>query len=476
MRVVDVDSSTEKNILIGMIMSTTFLAKIIPIFDYDYFDVPASVTVSKWVVEYFARYTKAPQAVIQDIYTKKVMTIDEDDAEWIGIFLKSLSKEYEKQGFNESYLFDVAMRYFKRQKLSNSSKQVLKLLEQDKVEEAEETWLDSMKMPGDIDTGLNIFDPEVARQLMKPDSRFELHTGIGAFDQLAGGIKSEWFVAFMGPMKRGKTRILMHIAIHSALVGFNTVFISLESGYQDIGYGMWMNAGSLTMNKDNVLIFPEFENQEDKLSTRVRYVEYERPRVFDEDAVLRTIENFNMIARGTLKVKSYPAFTAGIGDINTYLDSACVFDMFTPHVIIIDYLGAMSAPKGVYGRDVYDINSKGLKAMSQQRKAIVISGHQGNKKTLDKLNMHPTDVPEDVRILANVDAIYGLNQTDNEKDRGEIRISVLMHRFRKFSRRKHALVLQQLEAGQFHLDSRIVEAPKTDVVNELGDYEHDEGG
>ena len=40
-----------------------------------------------------------------------------------------------------------------------------------------------------------------------------------------------------------------------------------------------------------------------------------------------------------------------------------------------------------------------------------------------------------------------------------MRINVLGHRHRKFTRRKQAKVLQQFSAGQFVLDDRIIDMP-----------------
>jgi len=74
--------------------------------------------------------------------------------------------------------------------------------------------------------------------------------------------------------------------------------------------------------------------------------------------------------------------------------------------------------------------------------------------------MHPMDIPEDIRVLANVDALYGLNQDEEEKEEGVIRLSVLMHRFRKFSRMKQVRVEQNLARGIFHLSNRIIDAPR----------------
>ena len=173
-------------------------------------------------------------------------------------------------------------------------------------------------------------------------------------------------------------------------------------------------------------------------------------------------------AKGRLRLKSFPSYSAGVTDIRRYLDSLEAVEGFQPHVLVVDYLGAMAEPKGKSGRDVYDHNSKELKAIAEERKMVVVSAHQGSRQTLDSMNMRATDVPEDVRILANVDCLFGLNQTESEKDDNVIRLNVLMHRFRRFSRMRQVRVEQMLDRGVFHLRSKLLKRAPVDGKTKKG--------
>jgi len=75
-----------------------------------------------------------------------------------------------------------------------------------------------------------------------------------------------------------------------------------------------------------------------------------------------------------------------------------------------------------------------------------------------KQNIDVDDVPEDIRILAHLDIMLGLNQNVREREDGLMRVSVLAHRHYKTSI-KQALLLQQLEIGQFALDDRLIDRP-----------------
>ena len=440
MRVLDIDVSMEKQILTDLIVSTDFLKMVRPIVDVGLFDTDAAKTVGKWVLEYYDKYKQAPQDVIENIYKDKSKKLGASETDWIADFLDELSDQYEKQGINEHYSFDQTVKYFKRQRLYKAAENVQELIENNRLDEAEETWSKGIIAGSEMnDMGINPFDPDTIRRLLRPESRFELNFGIDGFDRLAGPMKSEWLVMFMGPMKRGKTQMLTHLAVHSTWVGFNTVFISLEGGYGDNAIRFWQNVGSIS-------------NQYKELRSKA----------------VRKVLKFNRQAKGVLKLKSFPPYSAGCDDIKRYLDSLDAVENFQPHVLLVDYLGAMGEPKGKSGRDVYDYNSKQLKGLSEERKMIVISAHQGNKKTLEKMNMHPSDIPEDVRILANVDALYGLNQTEEEKEEDVIRLNVLLHRFRKFNRMRQVRIEQDPGKGIFHLNNKIIDAPRDKRTKEKG--------
>ena len=249
------------------------------------------------------------------------------------------------------------------------------------------------------------------------------------------------------------TSMLLHMAVRAVTKGYNTVFLSLETEEVDNAMKIWSSVGSLA-SQNSELDFPYFGEDE-----KVMHETVSRP-LLNMGNVLKAVKTFSRVMGGPkLRVKTFPMGTAGVDEFKKYLDLLEALLYFSPHVIIVDYLGNMKAPKGFSGRDVYNENSMALKALGQERDAIMFSAHQGSRATLEKVNMSPSDMPEDIRIFANVDALYGLLQTDKEKDEGIMRVNVLGHRHRKFTRMKQAKVLQQFGAGQFVLDDRIIDMP-----------------
>ncbi|KKL72584.1 hypothetical protein LCGC14_2083440, partial [marine sediment metagenome] len=83
-------------------------------------------------------------------------------------------------------------------------------------------------------------------------------------------------------------------------------------------------------------------------------------------------------------------------------------------------------------------------------------GEQVTRKGLDASSLKEKHMARWIGKLGHVDALYGINQTSEEKRRGFSRINTLAHRHRDFDPDRECCLLQQLTAGQVHLASKIL--------------------
>ncbi len=474
MKIKKVKISVERQLLIGMIVSTDFLKRVLPILNTKFFDIKQSSIVSDWITDYFSKHSQAPGKDIEDIFYSKAKHLNKGDRKWIEALLDSINKEYQKKGFNESYILEKTKRFFKSQNLKRNLSANERLLNKDRVEDAERVWINSRQIPDSFDMGFDPFSLKSVNAMFEAEeSRIKGYFGIPALDRMSGPNKSGWLVMFMGPQKRGKTWTMQQVAVSKVLQGFNTVYITGEGEEPDHALRFWMNIGSL-QEKDygsrKKLEFPYFVNK--KKSDEVKHRKLSRPAI-NRRNVRQAIRTFNNIGSGRLIVKVFPMGGFGLKEINNYLDALETYNNFTAENILVDYLGIMSAPPGKDGRDKYNENAMGLKAIAQERKAILYTGHQGRRETLEALSMGLTDIPEDVRLLGHVDVLVGINQTEVERMMGVIRYALMIHRHRKFSSKFQVKALQQLSAGQVLLDDTKVERPSKEDFDseEEDDYE-----
>ena len=55
MKIKKIKANEERQLLIGMIISDSFIKRIYPIIKYEYFDSKISATVGKWAIDYFLK-------------------------------------------------------------------------------------------------------------------------------------------------------------------------------------------------------------------------------------------------------------------------------------------------------------------------------------------------------------------------------------------------------------------------------------
>jgi replicative DNA helicase len=463
-------TATEKQILAGLILNTNFGRRTMPIIDLEYFKSDAARQVASWVIDYYKKYEQAPAENLQSIYIEKQQALPDDISQWIGTFLDLLATDF-PQRMNESYLFDRAAEYFRSRRIDIATTTAAKLNQQGRYEDAEEILRQASRPLLDsttIDVGINPFSLKTIHEMWtREKARTKMLTLIPGLDEILGGpLKSEWLIVPMGPMKRGKTWLCMLLAKNGLFQGLNVTVVSLESNYVELTKRLWQMLSKLHFMenpKDELLIqVPSF-----KKNTANDIVEFNTmyAQKYEKDPVIKVVDTIKRQTPGGMRLKMFSGGNGTIENIRGYLDYLETVEYFTTDVLIIDYLGLIHVPGNMQPRDKYDARGYGLKALAQEKQLVCICPHQGNRETLMKQNIDVDDVPEDIRILAHLDVMLGLNQNVREREDGIMRISVLAHRHNKTSIRQ-AMILQQLEIAQFALDDRVINRPNKDQFDD----------
>jgi replicative DNA helicase len=163
-----------------------------------------------------------------------------------------------------------------------------------------------------------------------------------------------------------------------------------------------------------------------------------------------------------LRIRSFPMNSASTGDIRSELDALENNEGFIPDVCIVDYADLLR-PEDTRLSDVrarLDNIWKMLKNLADTRHVLVVTASQGNRASIKKKDIGQVDIAEDIRKLAHLDLMLSLNQTDDEKERGTMRIGIVAHRDGDFNPKKQVMTLQQRSVGQTLLDSEFVPPKK----------------
>ena len=495
-----IDTHFENQITTAMIMSTKFLTDIRPLYNPDYMKNTFARIICYWCVDHFDHYKKAPGKNIESIFlVESESGLPKEDAEIIKDFLTKLNSLYsESQGINNDLIKQYAFDYFRKRDLEIRSAKAQTFLELGKIDEAEDQFLNFKQVafqtsgwinPFDVQQIFSTFDDETDPVLKLP----------GALGHLVGPIERGWFIGVLGPFKRGKSFFLQEIAIRGLMQGLKVVFISLEMMDKDVKkrfYKRLTGFGSRT--GEDVFLFPTFDcaaNQDGTCAMRQRTqlikllgtdgskpnfdidMDY-RPCVYCRENHMReyrlatwfeTLEvpQFSFsntrdhmraeeIMHGdNFRFMCYPKFTASVSDMKRDLFILEQYEGFIPDLIVTDHADIFKLGKSNNKVGQIDDVWKELGSLAAERHSIVVTASQGTRGAIYKESVAQDDLAEWIGKLGHVDIFMGLSQTPDEKESKIIRANLLAHRHKDVDETVFAEILQQLDVGQFYLDSEI---------------------
>ncbi|MFA7099358.1 MAG: hypothetical protein WC143_04665 [Eubacteriales bacterium] len=491
-----VSADIERKILIGLISSESFCKQIYRMAKKEYFKSTASKIVFGWASDFYGRYQECPGACIQDIYNVEKTRLKDADADIVGQFMDDLSKEYEQTVYNEQYLLDQAKIYFRERSLTLLSEEIVGNIAKGRLQLAEDAVYGYGKVSQQMTNWFNPLSPENIIEIFDDDDSDRLFKFDGPLGDMCGWLERDWLIAIMAPMKRGKSWWLQELAVAGLLSGVKVSYFSLEMNKKAVSKRIYKRLTALASNAGEH-IFPVFDcsrnqtnlcrkkqracyvgikdpgeeqpefydvigykpctycmNYEEEKENYIQAVWYKRFSQVEgmtSEMVTKKIKNFQLQFGDNLRVMAYPAFSASFDDIESDLDLLDFQEGFCPGMICIDYFDILNPGSGTGNfseRGTADYIWKRGKNLAAKRHVLVATVLQSNRSSIPKKSIEQEDVSEDIRKLAHVDLLLGLNQTKDEKDKGIMRIGVVAHRHEEFKFGGEVMALQSLNIGQ----------------------------
>lgn len=498
MRIRKIDTQIEKRIITGAILSKRFLQEIIPFTDLVYFHNNYAKTIMKCCIEFFKKYDTSPYTDIRSSILREMSTQENDV-----IIDKILSEIFEqhktRDGLNIDRLLDQTTEYFKKREIEITNGNIAVLLERDDVLEAERELLSFRKISRVTSNWENPFKSEnIEKTFRKEEEMFFMFPGdLGKF---LGNIKRGWFVGVSGPFKRGKTWTQLEFAVMGVMLGLRVAFLSLEMSEEEM-FGRiykrvvpYLLEGTLSLypcfdckmnqtglcRKPNrtskVSLFerpnddklPDFYKAKERGYMPCSYCRFDEPDLYEKTTWFQEIKipefnrekvesrlmAFNDYYGHLLRVKDYPKYSANVSDIERDLDILELSEDFTPDIIIVDHADILKPERESGGIEKEDQTWMSLARMAGERKALVVTGTQLTKDSLDAIDIKQKHTARWIGKLGHVDMMLSLNQTEEEKRMGVMRIGVMVHRHKDFYESDKVTLLQNLSLAQVHLDSQ----------------------
>lgn len=507
----------ERSIIIGMILSTEFLQRIRKDWDIKFLKSDMASRLALWVMEYFDEYNRAPGRDIEPIFYKKSKNLDKDVAEDIEDILADLSDESGDVPINVDFLVKETKKLITEEKIRSHIEKVEMLLDRGEIDKAEKLVQDFVPPMDDQEEIVDFSDPRILEQVrhafkVVSEILIKFPGALGEFwneHMVRGG-----FVALLGTEKRGKTFWLLEFAMKALQQGRNVAFfqagdmntpqqimrvsinLTRKSNkekycglqYEPVRDCVW-NQNDECTKPERICRFGVFPGKSDEeIRTQIRFDEL-RDALLDnpdytpcteckeyltkrwgcawlkevdvgealtEDEAVEAFDEFFIKNKRRMKMATYATGTLTVKYMNAMLDLWAKRDGFIPDVIIVDYPDIMT-DHGKY-KDNRELQNKiwmGLRAMSQQRNALVVTVTQADAKAYTKEILDAQNFSEDKRKYAHVTAFFGLNQDKygREKEIGIMRINDIVVREGEFHSNHQVHVLQNLRRGRSYISS-----------------------
>lgn len=440
MKLTRYQNDEERTILTGLIVHDRILARVVAKVKTEQppFRSKWANLIFKWCAAFFVRYQKAPRKSIQSLfrhYAEKIQ--DEDVVAIIEKFLAGLSDDYKgaAREMNEDFLVDMAAKYFNRVRCEKETEEVQAELLKGDVESAVRRMSSFTSVDLATTAVVKVFNDKDAFKDVLYGVENEVliqYPGIvGEF--FAHHLQRDGFISFLAPEKRGKSFILLDIAWRAAVNNRRrTLLYSVgDMSQRQMMRRLTVRAARRPIESTSIQVPKRVRVVDGVPDVRWREESYaERISLKEVGRAVKRIKIKTAHSSSLLRMRCTSVSSTRVMDIRADIDEM-VREGWVPEVLVLDYADIL-APERILGdgdvRHQTDETWKALRKLSQDYHMLVVTATQSNAASYESKVIRRSHFSEDKRKLAHVTGMVGINQTEEEKNRGIFRLNWVLLR------------------------------------------------
>jgi len=359
-----------------------------------FFDSPDIKKLYEISIEFYERYNKKPtrqqvrelvksKGLHEELSEQKVdliyeVNMNEYDAEW----LRESAEAWVEYKNLDTSVHDL-ISYLKTTKIGVENVK-------DVVQNAKSLINDRNNIQFGFDEGLDFFNPD---SHVQPTSD-TFSTGYPYMDLvLGGGFYTKALFCFIGEMKIGKSIWLANIAANSVRLGYNTAVLSLEMRDRKLVKRLGANLLNINMK--------EYANAAQDVAGMKRKIS--------------TVGHDTLQTPGQLFVKEFPTSSAGVPDIERWLQKMEEIKGMKFKVIVLDYINILKNWRNPNSENMYmkiKQIAEDLRAMAMRNEWAIITATQVNRSGFGSTDLNATNISESAALGHTVDAMFGIIQDE----------------------------------------------------------------
>jgi len=500
-----VNNSDEKKLLIGCIISDTFLGRILPLATDECIASSMAKVMMGWIREYYEKYKRAPRDDFEDMYNINAASLDVAESDLIKKFINEIDTTSIAVNFNEDVYYDRSVLYLKRNSLLHLTRSINAHLMGDDVLGAERvlverksiatSTLKTIDVFRDTEPWVRAFDVASTPLFLMPGALGELLNEFLVRDSL---------LAVLAPEKRGKTFLMFEMAMRAVMARCNVLMaqcgdLSEEQSLERLGIRLTgrnrlskyckkhlspvadclLNQKDICRDKHRLckvgIDTDKCKSKEDFMELSEQYfpctyckekglrqyqgaVYYETIPEVDPLTLQDTYKEVTVWRKRhqkrSFKLLAVPSKTLSMEMLEAHCEILANTENFIPDVVIVDYADiVIPNDSRLTGRDEINNIWISLKQFSQKWHCLVIAPTQANFAANEAELLGIGNFSDDKRKRAHITAEATLNRTLHEKRLGIMRVGVTLGRSGDVDERRTVTLLQDLWRGRPLLDS-----------------------
>jgi replicative DNA helicase len=383
-----------------------FFSQIVSIIKPEFFDFPAYQRIFEAVRDFYEKYKNLPSdAALVDFIKFTTPEDVKDDNNYTEdlLAINTIDREIFN---NKEFIMDVVEEFAQKSAMKDAIKKSIVLLKEDKIGDIEKLVRDALLVNRTVEVGQEYFK-EVGDRVhrmyeSKTTNRFKT-----VFDSmnsnLEGGLCAKELAMVVAPPGVGKSLYLVNQGARSLLEGRNVLYISCEMSEDKIGNRF---DSVLTLLKNSKLKEPGTQL---KLHERLGIVQSK--------------------TQGRLIIKEFPTGTANVNTIRSLLVQLNLHKDFKPDLIIVDYLELLRPNRVIEAEYMAQQRiAEELRGLASEQKCLIWTASQTNRQGKKVNLITDAELGDSYGKIRPADWAISLNQTQEEYDKGQMRVYVMKAR------------------------------------------------
>jgi replicative DNA helicase len=423
------DEDFQKELLGLLLHDRNFLLESLAIIKPNYFINENHRHICEILFKHFDKYQTLPSRVqmINELNGKLDGKADEIKVLHIGGY-NEIILDYLPGMESRDYYRDKIVNFAKTQALKQAFRESLQAIKEDP--ESDDTWetihdvlREALTVEHNFDFGLDYFQTiEERYDRMNKDVEMQdrFTSGFPAIDMaLAGeGMKRGEIGSWVGLSGTGKSLALKVAAIANITKKKKVLYISLEIDQDGVAERFDAELSSMIQNPD--------VGEEDKIT--INNLLDKKQLVFD---FVKEYQDDVCEEERMLVIKQFPGGQMDMASFRAY-HSQLGLRGFHPDLVIIDYIGEMKDYAGIPTHESRYRMTRDLRGFAVEENVLVLTAMQPNRSAKEVIRsgqlIDDENLGDSYAQIKPLDAMWTINQLQEEKDCGLARIYVAKHR------------------------------------------------